>query len=116
MPSLLTLLAGSALLAPALAAPLAAPPESFYTRSCNATCGLDLSHQLVDAPTALDRFRLLNASVNNFVFNFLDQSGVPEGPDGKVVLATAHSFPAAIGNGVAMGVGACHLGRVFHVC
>ncbi|EIN08820.1 RmlC-like cupin [Punctularia strigosozonata HHB-11173 SS5] len=89
----------------ALTAPLTSPPRSFFTRSCNATCGLDLSHQLVDQPTALDRFKLLNTSSNNFVFNFFDNANVPEGPDGKVVLATAGNFPSAIGNGVAMGVG-----------
>jgi hypothetical protein len=108
MPSPRALLVASALLAPALAVPLAAPPASFYSRSCNASCGLDLSHQLVDAPTALDRFKLLNASVNNFVFDFMDQPSVPDGPDGKVVLAIAGTFPATLGNGVAMGVGACN--------
>jgi hypothetical protein len=89
----------------ALAAPLTEPRQSFFTTSCNASCGLDLSHQLVDQPTALDRFKLLNTSVNNFIFNFLDNPATPEGPDGKVVLASAANFPATVGNGVAMGVG-----------
>jgi hypothetical protein len=105
MPSLGTHFTTLALLAPAFAAPLTAPPPSFYSTSCNASCGLDLSHQLVEQPTALDRFKLLNASINNFVFDFLDQPGVPDGPNGKVMIATAGNFPAAIGNGVAMGVG-----------
>ncbi|KZV96996.1 RmlC-like cupin [Exidia glandulosa HHB12029] len=67
----------------------------------------DLSHDLVDEPTALGRFKLLNQSINNFIFNFLDPTllNAPHGPDGIVVLATAASFPATIGNGVAMGVG-----------
>jgi hypothetical protein len=91
----------------ALAAPLTEPRQSFFTTSCNASCGLDLSHQLVNQPTVLDRFKLLNTSVNNFIFDFLDNPATPEGPDGKVVLATAENFPATIGNGVAMGVGEC---------
>jgi hypothetical protein len=107
-PSLPVVVAAVAAYLPlALAAPLTSPPQSFFTSSCNATCGLDLSHQLVDQPTALDRFKLLNTSSNNFVFNFLDNANVPEGPDGKVVLATAGNFPYLIGAGVAMGVGEC---------
>lgn len=88
-----------------IAAPLTEPRRSFFTTSCNSTCGLDLSHQLVDQPTALDRFKLLNSSMNNFIFNFYTDSNVPEGPDGRVPLASAANFPATIGNGVAMGVG-----------
>ncbi|EJD50746.1 RmlC-like cupin [Auricularia subglabra TFB-10046 SS5] len=67
----------------------------------------DLSHDLVDEPTALGRFKLLNASINNFIFNFLDPNNAPspEGEDGFIVLATAANFPATIGNNVAMGVG-----------
>jgi hypothetical protein len=96
----------STALSAVLAAPLTEPRQSFFTTSCNSTCGPDLSHQLVDQPTALDRFKLLNASTNNFVFNFLNASvpGGP-GPDGKIPLASAANFPATIGNGVAMGVG-----------
>jgi hypothetical protein len=89
----------------ALSAPLTEPRRSFFTTTCNGTCGPDLSHQLAEQPTALDRFKLLNASMNNFVFNFVDYTGTPEGPDGRVVLASAANFPATIGNGVAMGVG-----------
>lgn len=67
----------------------------------------DLSHDLVDEPTALGRFKLLNASINNFIFNFLDPALAPNphGKDGFIVLATAGNFPALVGNGVAMGVG-----------
>jgi hypothetical protein len=105
MLSLHSLLLASIALSTVLAAPLTEPRRSFFTTSCNSTCGPDLSTQLIGQPTALDRFKLLNASTNNFIFNFLDDPAVPQGPDGKVPLASAATFPATIGNGVAMGVG-----------
>jgi hypothetical protein len=118
MPALFAFVLALAALSAAFAAPLAEPRRSFFTTSCNSTCGpdlsrelkaqpagRDLSHQLVEQPTALDRFNLLNASTNNFVFNFLAHDGTPDGPNGRVVLATAGTFPATIGNGVSMGVG-----------
>ncbi|KAH7100979.1 RmlC-like cupin [Auriculariales sp. MPI-PUGE-AT-0066] len=66
----------------------------------------DLSHQLVDEPTALGRFNLLKADSNNFIFDFIKaRDAATPGADGVVTLATAGNFPLAIGNGVAMGVG-----------
>ncbi|KAH7101776.1 RmlC-like cupin [Auriculariales sp. MPI-PUGE-AT-0066] len=66
----------------------------------------DLSHQLVDEPTALGRFNLLKGDANNFIFDFIKaRDSATAGKDGVVVLATAGDFPLAIGNGVAMGVG-----------
>ncbi|EIN08817.1 RmlC-like cupin [Punctularia strigosozonata HHB-11173 SS5] len=85
---------------PALSAPLTSLPRFLFARS-----GDDLSRQLIDQPTALDRFMLLNTSVNNFIFNFFDNSSTTPGPDGSIVLATAENFPSTVGNGVAMGVG-----------
>ncbi|KZV78556.1 RmlC-like cupin [Exidia glandulosa HHB12029] len=80
----------------------AIPTGNLHKRLVN-----DLSHDLVDEPTALGRFKLLNQSINNFIFNFVDPNLVPspKGKDGFVVLATAANFPATIGNNVAMGVG-----------
>jgi len=88
----------------AVSAVLAAPTHTNVQRAV----ADDLNHQLVGEPTALGRFKLLNSSVNNFIFDFVaasrDASATP-GPDGTVVLATAGNYPAAVGNGVAMGVG-----------
>jgi len=74
----------------------------------------DLNHQLVGEPTALGRFKLLNSSVNNFIFDFVAaRDAATPGPDGTVVLGTAGNFPAAVGNGVAMGVGESSVGQNF---
>ena len=88
----------------AVSAVLAAPTHTNVQRAVEA----DLSHQLVGEPTALGRFKLLNSTVNNFIFDFIaarDAQQSSAGKDGSVILGTAGTFPAAIGNGVAMGVG-----------
>ena len=92
----------------AVSAVLAIPTHTNIQRDVAA----DLNHQLVGEPTALGRFKLLNSSVNNFIFDFVAarDAAVP-GPDGTVVLATAGNYPAAVGNGVAMGVGESSIAR-----
>ncbi|KAJ6581784.1 RmlC-like cupin domain-containing protein [Mycena capillaripes] len=55
-------------------------------------------------PTAVDRINDL--SDNQFIFDFLNPpAGVTRGAAGHTVTATSGTFPAVIGNGVAMTVG-----------
>ncbi|KAJ6519008.1 RmlC-like cupin [Mycena sanguinolenta] len=56
-------------------------------------------------PTAVDRINSLNSD-NQFVFDFLNPpAGVVTGAAGHTVTATSGTFPAVVGNGVAMTVG-----------
>ena len=92
----------------AVSAALAAPTHTNVQRAIEG----DLSHQLVGEPTALGRFKLLNSSINNFIFDFVAaRDEETPGPDGSVVLANAGVYPAAVGNGVTMGVGESGIAR-----
>jgi hypothetical protein len=57
---------------------------------------------LKTAPSQVDRVKALG---DNFIFDFRGTLGVSEGRGGKTVAATARTFPALIGNGIAMTVG-----------
>ncbi|KAJ7776637.1 hypothetical protein DFH07DRAFT_951769 [Mycena maculata] len=61
-----------------------------------------LVSELKTAATAVDRVNLLSND-SRFVFNFFDPAaGATKGAGGEIVLANAASFPAVIGNGIAM--------------
>ncbi|KAJ3532483.1 hypothetical protein NM688_g7417 [Phlebia brevispora] len=56
------------------------------------------------APSTVDRIKLLNDT--DFVFDFLhSQAGVTTGAGGHTVAADVDTFPALVGNGMAMTVG-----------
>lgn len=57
---------------------------------------------LKTAPSQVDRVKALG---DNFIFDFRGTLGVSEGRGGKTVAANARTFPALIGNGIAMTVG-----------
>ncbi|KAJ6469465.1 RmlC-like cupin domain-containing protein [Mycena sanguinolenta] len=60
---------------------------------------------LRDAPTAVDRVNDLPQD-SQFVFDFFNPpAGVATGAGGSIILANVASFPAVVGNGVAMAVG-----------
>ncbi|KAJ7066421.1 RmlC-like cupin domain-containing protein [Mycena amicta] len=69
------------------------------------TAESDTVAQLRLGPTALDRLKTLGQD-SDFVFDFFNPpGGVTMGGAGHTVAATSASFPAVIGNGVAMTVG-----------
>ncbi|KAJ6506752.1 RmlC-like cupin [Mycena sanguinolenta] len=56
-------------------------------------------------PTAVDRLNTLSSD-NQFVYDFLNPpAGVVTGAAGHTVTATSGTFPAVVGNGVAMTIG-----------
>jgi len=62
--------------------------------------------QLRQAPTEVDRFRLLED--DQFLFDFVNPNttvGVTTGAGGHTVAATSENFPAIIGQGVSMTIG-----------
>lgn len=73
------------------------------TRSGN----MDLITKLMTAPTAVDRFNLLNQP-GDFIFDFKDVNAPgrseAKGAGGLSMTANAKTFPALIGNGISMTV------------
>nr|prf spherulin 1b [Physarum polycephalum] len=64
----------------------------------------ELVAQLLNAPSELDRIKLLKD--NQFVFDFKNSKlGVTQGTGGKTVATSRTNFPAVIGHNVAMTVG-----------
>ncbi|KAJ7776636.1 RmlC-like cupin domain-containing protein, partial [Mycena maculata] len=64
-----------------------------------------LVSELKTAATAVDRVNLLSND-SQFVFNFFDPAAqATKGAGGEIVLANAATFPAVIGNGIAMAIG-----------
>ena len=64
---------------------------------------------LITAPTEVERINILNDT--DFVFDFLNpppNAITSDGPDGTIVTARRDTFPALVGNGIAMSLG--HLG------
>jgi hypothetical protein len=64
---------------------------------------------LITSPTEVERINLLNDT--DFLFDFLNPPPgaiTSDGPDGTIVTARRDTFPAVVGNGIAMSVG--HLG------
>lgn len=106
-------LAGAALAAPAESGSRAArdvdinavipPIVPINTRSGNA----DLITKLMTAPTAVDRFKLLDQP-GDWIFDFKDVNAPgrseSKGKGGLSIAATSKTFPALIGNGVSMTV------------
>ena len=88
----------------AFASLLALAGSSFAQEGAGAAASVaQLVAQLREAPTEVDRFRLIED--DQFLFDFVNPNttvGVTTGAGGHTVTATSENFPAIVGNGVSM--------------
>ena len=88
----------------AFASLLALAGSSFAQEGAGAAASVaQLVSQLRQAPTEVDRFRLVED--DQFLFDFVNPNttvGVTNGAGGHTVAATSENFPAVVGNGVSM--------------